>query len=144
MNYTEPISTYNDFYNNDNTVANPLLEFTEISEPISPFFRIPKELISSDEYLGLSVTAKFLYGILLDRQTLSKKNGWRDRYGNVYVFATLTDVRKTLNCSEKTAVKVLKELETYRLIRKVRRGWCMPNLIYVKDLLNSFNSTRAL
>lgn len=137
MNYTEPISTYDDTYNKDCSVTNPLLEFTEISEPISPFFRIPKQLNTSDEYQGLSVTAKFLYGVLLDRQTLSKKNGWRDRYGNIYVFATLTDVRKTLSCSEKTAVKVLKELETYGLIRKVRRGWCMPNLIYVKDLLNS-------
>ena len=137
MNYTEPISTYIDTYNKEISETNPLLEFTEISEPISPFFRIPKELNTSDEYLGLSVTAKFLYGILLDRQTLSKKNGWRDRYGNIYVFATLTDVRKTLGCSEKTAVKILKELEAYGLIRKVRRGWCMPNLIYVKDLLNS-------
>ena len=137
MNYTEPINVYEGNYNNVSNVTNPLLEFTEISEPVSPFFRIPKELNSSDKYQGLSINAKFLYGVLLDRQTLSKKNGWRDRYGNIYVFATLTDVRKTLNCSEKTAVKVLKELEAFSLIRKVRRGWCMPNLIYVKDLLQS-------
>ena len=136
MNHVESINTYSNHCPTEDCESNPLFDFSEMPEPTSPFFRIPKELITSDEYRGLSVAAKFLYGVLLDRQALSKKNGWKDRYGNIYIFATLTDVRRTLCCSEKTAVKVLKDLETYGLIRKVRRGWCMPNLIYVKNLLN--------
>lgn len=136
MNPVESNNTYTHLSTTDGCESNPLFDFSEMPVPTSPFFQIPKELITSDEYRGLSVTAKFLYGVLLDRQALSKKNGWKDRYGNIYIFATLTDVRRTLCCSEKTAVKVLKDLETYGLIRKVRRGWCMPNLIYVKNLLN--------
>ncbi|MBQ6406426.1 MAG: replication initiator protein A [Butyrivibrio sp.] len=49
-------------------------------EPTSPFFRIPKELITSDEYRGLSVAAKFLYGVLLDRLALSNTQSADSRF----------------------------------------------------------------
>lgn len=139
MYNTETGDAYETIYRPDNSTPNQLFEFDAIPEHTLPFFRIPKELNTSDKYRGISVNAKFLYGILLDRQTLSKKNGWRDQCGNIYIFATLNDVRKTLQCSEKTAVKVLKELENCDLIRKVRRGFCMPNLIYVKDLISTLS-----
>lgn len=47
------------------------------------------------------------------------------------------DVYKCI--AEKTAVKVLKELEVCSLIRKIRRGFCMPNLIYVKNLISTLS-----
>ena len=42
------------------------------------FFRIPKALFTEKEFASLSTDAKLLYGILLDRISLSKKNGWID------------------------------------------------------------------
>ena len=51
------------------------------------FFRIPKALFTEKEFACLSTDAKLLYGILLDRISLSKKNGWIDSDG--YVFATI-------------------------------------------------------
>ena len=54
----------------------------EESEQFS-FFRIPKALFTEKEFEGLSTDAKLLYGILLDRINLSKKNGWVDADGYV-------------------------------------------------------------
>ena len=49
------------------------------------FFRIPKALFTEKEFASLSTDAKLLYGILLDRISLSKKNGWIDSDGYVYI-----------------------------------------------------------
>ena len=46
-------------------------------------FRIPKALFTEKEFASLSTDAKLLYGILLDRISLSKKNGWIDSDGYV-------------------------------------------------------------
>ena len=40
------------------------------------FYRVPKLLFTSDRFWNLSTDAKMLYGLLLDRMALSKKNGW--------------------------------------------------------------------
>ena len=53
------------------------------------FFRIPKALFTEKEFQSLSTDAKLLYGILLDRISLSKKNGWIDSDGYVYIIYTI-------------------------------------------------------
>nr|WP_330382973.1 replication initiator protein A [uncultured Blautia sp.] len=53
------------------------------------FFRIPKALFTEKEFASLSTDAKLLYGILLDRISLSKKNGWIDGDGYVYIIYTI-------------------------------------------------------
>ena len=40
------------------------------------FYRIPKLLFTDSRFSGISTDAKLLYGILLDRMSLSMKNGW--------------------------------------------------------------------
>ena len=47
------------------------------------FYRIPKVLFTDERYKNISVDAKTLYGILLDRMNLSAKNGWLDEKGRV-------------------------------------------------------------
>ena len=42
------------------------------------FYRIPKLLFSDDYFRELSSDAKILYGLMLDRMSLSRKNGWID------------------------------------------------------------------
>jgi len=39
------------------------------------FYRIPKALLTGPRYKSVSVEAKVLYGLLLDRMGLSVKNG---------------------------------------------------------------------
>ena len=49
------------------------------------FYRIPKALFQEPRFQSLSTDAKTLYGILLDRMSLSVKNGWLDGQGRVYI-----------------------------------------------------------
>ena len=60
------------------------------------FFRIPKALSQEQRFQNLSTDAKILYGILLDRMSLSAKNGWRDEQGRVYIIYTVQEVQKSL------------------------------------------------
>ena len=42
------------------------------------FYRIPKLLFTNDYFRELSTEAKVLYGLMLDRMSLSIKNKWFD------------------------------------------------------------------
>ena len=97
------------------------------------FFRIPKALFQEQQFQNLSTDAKILYGILLDRMSLSAKNGWRDEQGRVYIIYTVREVQESLCCAEHKAVKLFRELEQLDLIERKRRGLGRPSLIYVKD-----------
>ena len=80
------------------------------------FFRIPKALFQEQRFQNLSTDAKILYGILLDRMSLSAKNGWRDEQGRVYIIYTVREVQESLCCAEHKAVKLFRELEQLDLI----------------------------
>ncbi len=99
------------------------------------FYRVPKALVTEPEFSGLSDRAKFLYGLLLDRMSLSSRNGWLDEEGRVFIIYTVEDVKHDLQCSKNTAVKLLFELEEFGLIEKRRPGCGKPNIIYVKCFL---------
>lgn len=51
------------------------------------FYRVPKVLFTNERFWNISADAKMLYGILLDRMSLSAKNGWIDKNGRVYPMA---------------------------------------------------------
>ena len=57
------------------------------------FYRIPKALFQEPRFQNLSTDAKTLYGILLDRMSLSAKNGWLDEQGRVFIIFTIQEVR---------------------------------------------------
>ena len=97
------------------------------------YFRIPKALFHDCRFRQLSTDARTLYGILLDRMSLSVKNGWLDEQGRVYIIYTVREVQESLCCAEHKAVKLFRELEQLDLIERKRRGLGRPSLIYVKD-----------
>ena len=97
------------------------------------YFRIPKALFQDHRFRQLSTDARTLYGILLDRMSLSAKNGWLDEQGRVYIIYTVREVQESLCCAEHKAVKLFRELEDTDLIERKRRGLGRPSLIYVKD-----------
>ena len=97
------------------------------------YFRIPKALFQDHRFRQLSTDARTLYGILLDRMSLSAKNGWLDEQGRVYIIYTVREVQESLCCAEHKAVKLFRELEDMNLIERKRRGLGRPSLIYVKD-----------
>ena len=76
-----------------------------------------------------------LYGILLDRMYLSARNGWQDKESRVYIIFTIDEIKDSLRCAEKKAIKLLDELDCAGLIERKRQGLGKPNLIYVKNFI---------
>ena len=97
------------------------------------FYRIPKALFLESRFQNLSTDAKTLYGILLDRMSLSVKNGWLDGQNRVFIIFTIEDVKRALCCADNKATKLLRELEKFGLIERKRRGLGKPSLVYVKN-----------
>ena len=97
------------------------------------FFRIPKALFQEQRFQDLSTDAKTLYGILLDRMSLSVKNEWFDKKGRVFIIFTIEDVKRTFRCADNKATRLLRELEEFGLIERKRRGQGKPCLVYVKN-----------
>mgnify|MGYP001855390082 FL=1 len=100
------------------------------------FYRIPKLLFTDSRFSGISTDAKLLYGILLDRMSLSMKNGWHDEQGRVYIIFTLEDIAKTIGYKPEKAIKLFNELDTQKgvgLIERGRQGQGRASLIYVKN-----------
>ena len=97
------------------------------------FFRIPKALFQEPRFQDLSTDAKTLYGILLDRMSLSVRNEWFDKKGRVFIIFTIEDVKRTLRCADNKATRLLRELEEFGLIERKRRGQGKPCLVYVKN-----------
>ena len=102
------------------------------------FYRVPRLLIKDERFKGLSSDAKLLYGLMLDRMSLSMKNGWLDDENRAYIIYTIDNIREDLGCSKEKAVKVLAELDAGKgigLIEKIRRGLGKPDIIYVKNFI---------
>ena len=102
------------------------------------FFKIPKLLITHELFRNLSNDAKILYGLLLDRMSLSQKNKWYDEENRAYIVCSIEEITELLNCSRNKAIKSLQELDTEKgigLIEKRRMGQGNNTIIYVKNFL---------
>lgn len=100
------------------------------------FYRIPKALFTEDIFSGLSCEAKVIYGLMLDRMSLSLKNNWIDEQGRVYIYFKLQDIMNYVSCSHDKAVKLLAELDVAKgigLIERRKQGMGRPDMIYVKS-----------
>ena len=96
------------------------------------FYRIPKRLITGEEFQETSTEAKLLYGLMLDRLQLSIRNQWLDSLNRVYIIYTVEDIMADLHCGNQKACKLLSELENKTgLIKRKRQGLGKPSLIYV-------------
>ena len=102
------------------------------------FYRIPKALFTEPLFQDLSVEAKVLYGLMLDRVGLSIRSGWVDEQDRVYIYFTVADIQQQLGCGHNKAVRLLKELDTdMGLIRRKRQGLGRPDRIYVMNFVTS-------
>ena len=109
------------------------------------FYRIPKLLFTSDTFKSLSTDGKVLYGLMLDRMSLSIKNQWFDEENRAYVYFSIEDVMEMLNCKKNKAVDVMKDLEEFGLIERKRQGQGKPTIIYVKSFVEEISeSTQKL
>lgn len=99
------------------------------------FYRLPKALITDERFKAISNNSKLLYGLMLDRMSLSKKRGWLDDDNKVYIKYSLNNIEEDLNVSRKTAGALLKELEGIGLIEMIQQTG-VANVIYVKNFVS--------
>jgi hypothetical protein len=74
------------------------------------FYRVPRLLIKDERFKGLSSDAKLLYGLMLDRMSLSMKNGWLDEENRAYIIYTVTSDRASSHTGVGIAAKPLEPL----------------------------------
>lgn len=70
---------------------------------------------------------------MLDRMALSMKNHWLDNENRAYIIYSISNVMEDINCSKPTCVKIMKELDSFGLIERKRKGLGKPDIIYVKN-----------
>ena len=100
-------------------------------------FRIPRQLITHSRFKPLSADAKLLYGMLLNRMSLSAKNDWHDNSGRVYIYFTVKEVCEVIGCGRNKAMRLLAELDTSKgigLIERIKQGQGKPDRIFVKRI----------
>ena len=103
------------------------------------FVRVPKVLfIDKEHFGGLSNEAKLVYGLLLERMSLSRKNNWIDKHNRVYIIFPVEEIEESLDVGHEKALNLLKELDDQSgigLVKKKRRGLGLPSILYVKNFI---------
>ena len=103
-----------------------------VSDVVSEeFMRFPLTLLANPKYREMSLEAKFIYSLLLNRLTLSQKNNWINEDNEVYLIYTREDAANTLNITYRKAISAFKELIEVGLLFEQRQGRGFPNLLYV-------------
>lgn len=105
------------------------------------FFRIPK-ILFSPAYKTLSVSAKMLYALMLDRMSLSARNRWMDEDGRVFIYFRMSEIMSALGCGHNKAIALYAELEKVGLIERKKQGMGRPAKIYVKNFVPKTGTQR--
>jgi hypothetical protein len=108
------------------------------------FFKIPQVIVYSPRFREMSANTKLAYAILRDRLSLSRKNGWYDENGRIYLNYTITNLVKVLNLSRSTVIKCKKELEKYELIADIQMGLNKANRIYISRIMVTVEDMRCI
>ncbi len=96
---------------------------------------IPLLMFIDEAFEPLSIEAKVVYGLLLQRIKMANRNGWRDEEGRLYVIYPLDQMSKDIGLSTRTISSSLKQLEAIGIIDIVIRGQGRPNIYYVKNFI---------
>lgn len=97
------------------------------------FIHIPKKLVTEKVFTDITIHAKVLYGLLLDRMGMAVKNKWIDEDDRVCVVYPIKEIQNDMGVTRKKAMECLAELENAGLIEKHFRSMGLPSIYYVKD-----------
>lgn len=67
-----------------------MTDYMTITTELPPYFFFPWFLLD----MGLTLTAKLTYALLLDRARLSQLNGWTDEAGRVYIIFPIEKIAR--------------------------------------------------
>ena len=101
------------------------------------FYRIPKLLFTNDYFENLSSDAKILYGLMLDRMSLSQKNKWLDPQNRAYIIYSQAEAMEMLRCKKNKAIGLFRELEEIGLVERKKQGQGNPDRLYLKDFVQN-------
>ncbi len=99
------------------------------------FYRIPKLLFTNEYFEDLSSDAKILYGLMLDRMSLSQKNKWLDPQNRAYIIYSQAEAMEMLRCKKNKAISLFRELENIGLVERKKQGQGNPDRLYLKDFV---------
>ena len=102
------------------------------------FYRIPKLLVKDPKFRSVSNDAKLLYGLMLERMSLSIKNEWFDDQNRAFIIYSIDQIAEDLGVGRDKAMKMISELDNKKgigLVERVRRGQGKPDIIYVKNFV---------
>ena len=128
MNPNEAIGVRSDSSRRMNKMNRLTTEYMTDQTRIPAFLPYPRFVLRME----LTNTARVLYALLLDRAKLSRRNGWKDEKGKIYLIYPISNMAQDLGKSQTTIKKAMRELEDAGLVEKKRQGFCMPNIIYIK------------
>ncbi len=100
------------------------------------FIQVPRFLFNNPKFQVIRPESKILYSLMLDRMSLSRKNGWLDENNRVYIYYTVEEMMKDISCKHSKCAEIVKELITFGLIEKKKQGMGRPDIIYVKNFLH--------
>ena len=128
MNPNGAIGGRSDSSRRMNKMNRSVTEYMTDQTRIPAFHPYPRFLLRME----LTNTARVLYTLLLDRAKLSRRNGWKDEKGQIYLIYPIANIAKDLGKSQTTIKKAMRELEDAGLVEKKQQGFCMPNILYIK------------
>lgn len=106
---------------------------------MATYTRVQRSMLRCGRMVGLTLDGIWLYSRLLDRCTLSARNGYADANGRVYVYCSRESVAALVGCSVRKAGTLLQQLTDCGLIRteQTRNGrrlyirqWCEPSMFH--------------
>ena len=106
------------------------------------FLQVPLPLMIDARFKNLSDGSKLLYGLLLRRTELSRKNNWKDEQNRIYIIYTIAEMMEDLNRCEQKVLKCMNELKTIGLVKTIRQGLTKPNIIYVMNFSTELKYNR--
>jgi len=98
---------------------------------LTSFYILPRKLFEKE--CPLSLEAKVLFSLILDRTDLSLKNDWRDKDGKIYIYYTIQEAQEMLGYGKPKTIKIFKELEDSKYIRRKKQGLGRPDMIYINS-----------
>lgn len=107
-------------------------------ECVYSFVKFPRMLLEKEEFCSVSIEAKLLFTLILERMSLSEINAERftDENGKTYVIFTIEEVNQKLSCSNSRTIRLFRELEANNMIERKRKMTSMPYRIYVADWIS--------
>ena len=96
--------------------------------------QMPRWLFSDPRYADMSLDAKVAYTFLLNRFQLSRRNGWVNDHGEVFVIVPRKELARELRVGEKRVTAAFQKLAELNLVWEKRCGRGDANQIYLASV----------